>query len=100
MLKLTIYTRFPAVVADLIESHYKHIVLPPAAKIIRPIEVGEDRLEFPYAYAGQFLDDPLETWMRWAKNCGLIRSSKLEKVQEHSRLDEITHIADEAGLYD
>lgn len=80
MLKLTIYTRYPQVVAELIESHYKHLVLPPAAKIIGPIEIGEDRLEFPYDYTGQFIDDPLEAWIRWNINGGLIRNSKREKV--------------------
>lgn len=80
MNKLTIYTHYPEIVADLIETYYKRIVLPPAAKIIGPIKIGEDRLEFPYDYTGQFIDDPLEAWMKWCMNCGLIRTTKMEKV--------------------
>ena len=79
-MNLIIYTRFPAVVADLLETHYKHIVTPDAAEMIGPIEQGSIHVEFPYTYTGKRADDPLEAWMRWAMNCGLMRSYKLEKV--------------------
>lgn len=77
MLKLIIYTRFPSVVADLLESHYKRIVTDDAAAKLGPIEVGEERVTF--SYAGNATGDPIYTWMTWAMNCGLIGSYKLTK---------------------
>lgn len=90
MLKVTIYTRYPSVVAELIETDYKRIVTLEAAEMIKEVkilteqvnltEVKEENLEVLYDYTGKFSDDPLESWMRWAMNCGLIRTTKTEKV--------------------
>lgn len=80
MFKLTIYTRFPVVVADLLESRYKAIVTPDAAEMIGPIEQEEDRVTFPYS--GMLADDePLSLWVKWARNCGLVGGYKLSKEQ-------------------
>lgn len=78
-LKLIIYTRFPEVIADLLESHYKRIVIPEAADLLGPIEAGEERVTC--SYAGGAMDDPIYAWMKWAMNCGLISSYKVMKVE-------------------
>ncbi len=83
MFKLTIYTRFPDIAADLIETHYKRLVIPEFVEMIGPIEVEPegDCLAFPYSYTGRMEDDPLLHWLKWAMNCGLVTSHKLEKVE-------------------
>jgi hypothetical protein len=79
-MKLIIYTRFPAVVAELLETHYKSIVIPDAAEMLGPIEQGSIHIEFPYS--GLLGDDePLSSWVKWARNCGLVGGYKLTKEQ-------------------
>jgi len=77
ILKLIIFTRFPAVVADLLETRYKRIVVADAANLVGEIEVGESWVAFPYA--GGTTGDPIYTWITWARNCGLIGNYKLTK---------------------
>lgn len=83
-MKLTLYTRFPSVVADLVESRYKRIVVTTIDEI-GPITQNADSIEFSYRYEGKFDEQPIYGWIMWGFGFGIIHSYELTKPNARYR---------------
>jgi hypothetical protein len=95
MNKLIIKTCFPATVTTLLKKHQLVDGLPHVS------ELGATDLEV--YYPDDLLGQALIYWFAMTIGCGLVDSFELIHApgpHHQNRLDEITHIADAAGLYD